>query len=404
MKFLFCSLDTPGFLHPAAGIALELKARGHEVAFVADIKCSQFLANSGLRRIPRGVNDGSSFQVAQWAEPIPVAIQVKHIEHALACFSADVLVGQSLTFGPLLVAESYGLPVGLVGFCTYLWPNTNGPEGVQRSAETEARLRWRFNEMLWSFNQARRIFRLPPCESGCRENPLLGDLFLIRSVPQLEIDFDWLPERAHLVGSCLWEPAEAEPDTERWIAEAVSHNRPIIYVQHGRFFHMPSFWPLLARALPEAQYAVAASSGRLDCELGALPSGFLVRPHLAQSRILSKAQVLVASANSTAVLGALEAGIPMFLVPGGGEQPDVAEQVERAGVAKCLKPEEVTPKAIGNAIEILMTDPHYRQRASDLRAAFGAINGLERSADLIECLAITRKPVLRDRKGCQAAS
>src|SRR5215475_11082014 len=121
MRFLLCSLDSPGFLYPAIGIAKSLRQRGHEVAFAADSSCFERLSREGLSRIPRGSQDGESFQVAIWTQPVAVAIQVKHIEYALKQFDPDVLVGQQLTLGPLLAGEKWGLPVAVLGFCTYLW-------------------------------------------------------------------------------------------------------------------------------------------------------------------------------------------------------------------------------------------------------------------------------------------
>jgi len=402
MRFLFCSLETPGFLYPTIAIAQQLKARGHDIAFVADVKCSGFLAAWGLKRIQRGANDGSSFQVAQWAKPLSVAIQVKHIEYALESFRADVLVGQSLTLGPLVVAQKRQLRVALLGFCTYLWPRQDVVDASLVQPETDGRARWRYAEMIGFLNQTRQLFRLPQYEGSCRETPLLGDLFLVRSVPELEVNFAQLPSHVHLVGSCLWEPEGADPEMERWLTAAAKSNMPVIYVQHGRFFHIPSFWPKLAEALEGLNCLVAASSGRLDTEVPPMPVGSLVRPHLPQGPILRVASTVVASANTTAVLGALEAGIPSLLIPGGGEQLDVAELVSGAGVAKYLSPEDVTTRSIGEAVQELLTNQTYRERAEYYKTAFSRIDGIKRAADLIERLALTQSLVLRTEESVRS--
>jgi len=169
----------------------------------------------------------------------------------------------------------------------------------------------------------------------------------------------------------------------------------VVYVQHGRFFHIPSFWPRLVEALGGLNCWVAASSGRLDAEVVPMPEGSLVRPHLPQGQILREASAVVASANTTAFLGALEAGVPSLLIPGGGEQPDVAELAERAGVAKCLSPEDATPAAICESIQELLMTKSYQQRAENYRSAFSKINGSELAANLLERLAATKNPVLR---------
>jgi UDP:flavonoid glycosyltransferase YjiC (YdhE family) len=396
VKFLFCSLESPGFLYPAIGLARALLRRGHEVAFASDQQTAEELNNLGLMRVPRGDSEGSSFLVARWANPAWVAIQVKHIEYALQEFQADALVGQSLTLGPLIVGERRNLPVGLLGFCTYLWPLPGAAESVRNHPRDEARLAWRHQDMLNYLNQARSLFRLPLHREDLRESPLLGDLFLLRSVPELETDCHLLPERVHLVGSCLWEPDLVDAELRSLLAASDASGEPVVYVQHGRFFHVPSFWPKLIQALGELPLRVVASSGKLDSEVGALPMNFLVRSHIPQRQVLRRASAVVASANTTAVLGALAAGLPSLLIPAGGEQPDVAELCESAGTAKILDPKNVTAKRIRASVEELLTDCRYRRRAANYASAFSKVNGLEVAANLVEMLAATRKPVCRN--------
>src|SRR5262245_4931034 len=146
MRYLFCSLASPGFVLPSAGIALELRARGHEIAFATSQSAGEMLAGAGFERIPRGAKDGDSFQTPQWAQPLSIAIQVKHVEHAIEQFSPDVLVGQMLTLGPLVAAARSRLPVVVVGHAVYLWPTWSGDP--PQPSDSERRLAWRYREMM----------------------------------------------------------------------------------------------------------------------------------------------------------------------------------------------------------------------------------------------------------------
>lgn len=398
MKFLFCSLDSPGFLYPAIGIAKTLLNRGHEVAFVTNLQHTELLSDHGFERFARGSKDGQSFQVAQWGQEFSIAIQVKHIEHALESFRAEALVGQSLTFGPLLVAERRKLPVGLIGFCTYLWPPSDDPARKRRAPQVEEWRAWRHDGMMQTLGNARELFHLPSRasrETGPQDTPLVGDLFLLQSVPELEPAWEELPGKVHLIGSCLWEPADHDPELERWLSDPAGRGAPLIYVQHGRSFHIPNFWDKLVDALAGSEYRVAASVGRLDGEIGDLPENFFVRPHIPQGRVLLSARVLVASANTTASLGALTAGVPSLLIPAGGEQPDVAELWSSAGVARTISTDEATPDRICSEVGCLLADPRYRERARHLASSFARVNGHERAAELLEALARDRRPLLR---------
>ncbi|HEX3131110.1 MAG TPA: hypothetical protein VH394_27490, partial [Thermoanaerobaculia bacterium] len=264
MKFLFCSLATPGMLFPSIGIALALRQRGHQVAFATHAVAGATLESAGLHRIPRGDDDGASFQIEFWGLPLSIAMQVKHVEYALQRFQPDVIVSQQLALGPLLAAERHSLPIAVVGLAAYLWPASEAL--LHRPPETlrERRNLWRYEETTQIYNQVRGLFGMPPREGDFRSTPLLGDLFLLQSTAELEGDADDLPERVHLVGACLWEPEEEDPDLERWIEEAVAAGESILYVHHGRSFDLPSLWPMIIEVLGARSVRVAASTLRMD--------------------------------------------------------------------------------------------------------------------------------------------
>ena len=104
MRFLFCTFAGPGYLNPAIGAAQRLRDRGHSVAFVTDIAAGALLDRAGLQRIPRGQKDGPSFSIERWYLADAVAIQLKHLHHAMTHFQPDVIVGHQMALGALLMA------------------------------------------------------------------------------------------------------------------------------------------------------------------------------------------------------------------------------------------------------------------------------------------------------------
>jgi UDP:flavonoid glycosyltransferase YjiC (YdhE family) len=385
MRCLLCPLATPGFLYPAIGLALSLQSAGHEVAFATGATFAETLARVGLRRIPRGQRDGPSFEVESWHHPLSIAIQLKHVEHALASFPADVIVASQLALGPLLAAERRRVPVVVQGLCTYLWP-TGDDDETSSSRATRERRAWRLGDMLGHLETARAIMRLPAVVEPT-ENPFVGALFLLRSVAELEGPEHLLPAGVHLVGDQLWEPDSCDPEVESWIEESVSGGFRIVYVQHGRSFSTPGFWPQLREAAGDQRVRVAASTGRMDGEVGPVPEGWIVRSHLPQARVLARAAAVVASANTTAVLGALSHGVPLVLIPGGGEQVDVAERCAAAGVAVVLSPETVTAVALSAAIRQILDEPGFGHRARQLAMAFRSKRAENLAPILVESVA-----------------
>ena len=395
MRFLFCALASHGFVYPAIGIAQVLRQHGHEVAFVTDLTFSDTLRQAGFARIPRGQTDGPSFQIALWGEPLAVAIQVKHIEYALEQFSPDVMLGQQLTFGPLIAANRHRLPVAILGLAAYLWPASAALLRRAPRSERERRLVWRYAAMMDQYNHSIDLFMLKRNHANHRETPLLGDLFLLQSVPELEGNVHEFPRQIHLIGACLWESLRVDAELIHWLEQAHAAQKPVIYVQPGQSFQAPGFWPHLLTALADRPVCVVASVGRMDSDIGAIPGNFFVRDHASQGIVLPRAQAVICSGHTTTVLGALTHGLPSLLMPNGSGTEDITERCQHAGAAISLAPSTVTAELLQHAVETLLHCSSLRQNAQTLQQAFAQVNGLERAADLLEQLAVTRQPVLR---------
>jgi MGT family glycosyltransferase len=398
MKFLFCSLASYGYINPMIGIAQVLCQRGHTVAFATGSNFSNFLDQLGFKRIPRTHNDGLSFQPEIWADPISIAIQIKHIEYAIEYFSPDILVGNQLTFGSLIAGEMFNLPVGTLGFNTYLLPTSEDCFQSLSISATEERLHWRYKDMMKHYNNALQLLGLPPSSKNLHETPLLGDLFLVQSIPELEINVSQLPNKVHLVGSCLWDlPLKNEPLLDL-LNSAQACGMDIIYVQPGRSFKDPKFWPLLVEVLANQPLRVIASVGRMDGDPGQYPSNFFVSDHIPQSLVLPYTSAVISNGHTTSVLGALTHGIPSLLIPNGSGTEEIAESCERAGAVVCLPLCEVTTETLSTSIKFILENVSLKQNALRLQSEFEKYDGLEIAASLFEQLATTQHPVLRRTK------
>ncbi len=398
MKVLFCPLASHGFVYPAIAVAQALRRRGHTAAFATSPVFQTTLDHAEFDRIPRGASDGPSFQVERWFYPNDIAMQVKHIEYAIERLAPDVIVGNPLSLGPVLVRERVGVPLAVLGLAVHLWPVRETSAMAPSESEADRRCTERHAETMRHYNDARLLFRLPPRVVGYGESPLLGDLFMLQSIPELGIDIERFPDHAHLVGSCLWEPAPTD-ELNAWIREVVAAGQPLVYVHHGRSFGHPSFWQSAMKALGDQPLRVAAAVGRMDRATSSPPAAWLVRDHLCQAAVLAHARLVICGGNSTAVLGALTHGLPSLMVPGGAEQPDAAELVARAGAAIVVPVADANEEAIGCAVETLLHQPECARRATAIGWAFARWDGPERAALLIEQLARTKSPVTRRSTG-----
>ncbi len=395
MKFLFCSLSNYGFIYPAIGIAQTLRQRGHEVLFLTSSTLGKIIEKAGFELVTCSEQDNPGFRVYNWGKPFAVAIQVKHIEYAIKNLAPDMIVGQHLTLGPFITRRLCNIPVAILGLAAYLYPACKSLFERSPQTESEERLVWRYGDMMRLYNEACELLKLSPSSADYRETPLLGDLFLLRSVPELEGNVDILPDRVHFVGDCLWEPPLFAPELICWLKKFDTSTKPLIYVQPGRSFEDPNFWPHLVNALKNRPVHVIASVGRMDGEIGEIPENFFVRKHIPQGLILPKAKAVICSGHSTAVLGAITHKLPSLTIPYGSGTEDIAERCQRAGVSIRISPFQMTVETIGKAVDQLLDCPNLQKNSQLLQQAFIKANNKNQAAYLLEDLAFTRDPVLR---------
>ncbi|HLQ15133.1 MAG TPA: nucleotide disphospho-sugar-binding domain-containing protein [Candidatus Eisenbacteria bacterium] len=385
MRILFCPIGSRGFVYPMIGIAQRLQQREHEVAFATSIDFAGVIAGAGMERLPRGKTDGASFQLNNWGHPLAVAIQVRHVQHAIERFHPDVMLSSTLALGPLIAGELGDVPVAMLGLATYLWP-VAVPGGAHRSAEPNAEYTYR--EMLALYNAARGLFGLSATPGSLNASPLLGSRYLLQTVPLLEPLAEHLPDRVRLVGSCLHELDAPNAELLEWL-ESQSDSRRLLYVQHGSVFRAgDSFWSGLVTASDELGIRMAASMER---HRGAPPAfrdaNRLVSGHVPQHPVLEKADGVVCSANTTAVLGALTHGLPLLVFPTGGEQPALAARLLAAGAAAIL-PAASPVEDLRSALERTLDGAGQRHAVRRLQSAFAELDGPGLVAMALEELAV----------------
>lgn len=404
MRFLFCSFSTPGYLFPLMGLAQELEMRGHQVAFASGQPSIPFLRTAGMERIPRSEPDGDSFHVGVWFNRTVAAIDTRHVELGIARFHPDALVTHPLCQGAMIAGERSGLPIAVLGFFGYLFP-TPGDRGKRGAEENR---RWRLRECMRSMNAARELFRLPALDSEDPE-PLLGDLWMLRSVPRLVPELGSLPPRVRCVGACQWEPPSNDGGWPAIRAELADPEVPLVYAQPGRTFDGPGFWGQLVEALGDGALQVAASTGRLDGgDARSVPRNFLARPHVPQGVVVPRARVVLSSGSTSPVVAALAAGVPAVVIPSGAETPENAARLAAAGCALRLRADGLTPGDLRAAVERVMASVEMAAAARRLKRDFDRLDGFDTAAGLVERLArgrsIDRNPVhLRETRRAAAS-
>lgn len=286
---------------------------------------------------------------------------------ALRELAPDLVVSDVITAGGGMAAELLGIPwielnphplylpsKGLPPIGSGLAPGT-GIRGRLRDATMRALTARSVRTGLQQRAESRGEIGLPARDPG----PLRR---LIATLPALEVPRpDW-PAEAVVVGPLHFEPTDQ-------ILEVPAGSGPVVIIA-------PST-------------AVIGTEGLAEVALGCLtpgetlPSGSrllvsrLDGPELAvppwatvglgrQDELLAHADLVICGGGHGMVAKTLLAGVPLVVVPGGGDQWEIANRVLRQGSARLIRP--LTADALVVAVNEVLSSPRYRAAAQTAAA------------------------------------
>ena len=358
MRVLFTCVVGSGHFNPTVPLSRAFVAAGHDVAYATDPDFSGRVRAVGFEAFPAGLDMADARRqflrtMPDWRS-VPPVDQIRHLvpglfagvrvepmlrdlEPIIEGWRPDLLVHDSAEMAGAIAAERAGIA------------HVEHSFGILRP-------RWLRDLAVAALE--------PVCQRLGVHNPgiggLGGELYLdicppgiqrpeIADVPHVQplrpIGFD----EAHDANLPGW--LDAPPD------------RPLVYVTMGtEFGRTPEiFRSILSGLVDDPWETVVTVGGRIDPEaLGAWPANVHIERFLPQSRLLARSAVFVAHGGSGALLGALNAGVPMLALPQGADQFVNAERVVDTGIGLRLLPTEMHPDAVRSAVRRLIDDPSYR--------------------------------------------
>jgi UDP:flavonoid glycosyltransferase YjiC (YdhE family) len=194
---------------------------------------------------------------------------------------------------------------------------------------------------------------------------------LVATLPALEPRrSDW-PSSTHVVGPLVWDPCNVD-------LEPPAGEEPLVFVSAST---------VPGRSLGLLDNALIALRGvRLVCTTlspydGALPVWSRVGPGR-QQPLLDAASVMVSGAGNGIVCKGLDAGLPLVLVPGWGDQKENAARVARNGAAVVIAPRRLTADRLRAAVARVLSEPSYAV-ASDAARQTGRGLGADHAAAVV---------------------
>ncbi|MDT0307967.1 glycosyltransferase [Streptomyces sp. DSM 44917] len=383
-RFLFVVPPLVGHVNPAAAVARELAARGHEVAWAGDPGLlERLLGPRDPRRVfacgrgpdlggrPEGLRGVAALKFLwdQWFAPL-AEVMAPGVEAAVREFRPDVVVADQQTVAGSLVAERLGVP-----FAT---SSTTSAElaGAVGLPKVDAWIREVLAEL-------RQRLGAPEAAYDPRFSPLLT---LVFSTPELAGPPP--PGRGPLVfvGPALG-PRPAEPGFPRDWPER-DPDRALVLITLGTANTAAG-----TRFLSECVTAVRERADRLRAVVAdpggvlggpAADEDVLVAPRVPQLEVLARAGAVVCHAGHNTVAESLWHGVPLVVAPIRDDQPVIAGQVTEAGAGVRIRFGRSGREAIGAALDAVLGEPSYAAAARRIGDAFRAAGGAPAAAGRLE--------------------
>jgi UDP:flavonoid glycosyltransferase YjiC (YdhE family) len=397
LRVLWSPMAQQGCWYPAMGLALALRARGHEVVAVSRPELGSALASFDIELRPDRVTPWPA-ALGPGGEPpadLDQALRRKvHVARAHRDHVADLLAEERFD---LVLADGFRLGAGFAaGEARVPWASYTHHQFDDRTTSEGVVAMWwdRFRPD----RPLRQVFvewwrtlrdelgvgpeRLPEADATWWN--LSPHAALVLGLPELLGHTGPAPATVHHVGPSLWDGPPAPPPP--WL-DGLGRDRPAVLValSAGTYQDGPTLVAAARAAHDQGADVVATLS--IPRDVPDLPAGTIVALSVPHGLVLPRVRAVVATGGLGTVTRVACAGLPSVLVPRANDQFLVAERAAAAGIAVRLLPGELDDRRLGAALERALTDPDMAASAARLRGACARHDAPAAAAAILESLA-----------------
>jgi len=413
--------EISGHLNPMTTLGRELLRRGYRVSLVGIPDGQAKAEAAGLEFVPIGGADAPLGSRAQFTSELGKLhgraalrftidrfresgrLQLRDAPDAIRSAGIDGLLIDQVSGVAGTVADHLDIPY--VTICNALaanydrdvpplvtpWPYRPTPLGCLRNRLGYALLDHTLKPINLLVNRQRVEWGLPPDPPG---EPTFSTLAQIAQQPAI---FDFprkeLPNWFHYSGP-FHDDRSGDPIDFPY--ERLT-GAPLIYASMGTLQNQQEkvFTAIAAacEGLP-AQLVVSLGSPH-QTAVPDLPGDPIVVPYAPQLELVKRSGLVITHAGLNTVLETLSQGVPMVAIPVTNDQPGVGARLAWLGAGQIVPLAGLSADRLRKAVQQVLAEPRYRERAVEIQHQIGALDGVRRAADIAVQALDTRQPVLR---------
>lgn len=414
-----------GHVRYAVPLVRELTASGHDVLWYTGQLFEPLAVKAGAAFAPITARTGFDFSTADALQNAPdragglrgfrdtlIEVFIKPIPAFAAdlaelfdSFAPDVLVADHSFMAGMAIAEQHGLP--RVAFSTGALnvPSVDtAPHGtgILPTGGLLGRMR---NPLLYQLvrllvlGQAQKLATSIRADLGLDPlpglfiswPPLMADLYLQASIPQMEYPRRDLPSSVVFVGMLPLDGMDEWTQPPWWdrIARAREAGQPVVFVTQGTAATDPQNLLLpTVSALAGKDMLVMGTTGGRDPEQvlpeDRRPGNVILEPYIPFTEVFPLIDLLVTNGGFGGIQAALSHGVPLVAVGNSEDHMENNARVRWSGAGLTLRGERQSATAMGTAVRTVLNQPSFRTRARELMAAYQQYpDGAQRAAQLI---------------------
>jgi len=354
---------SPGFVSVAKTIYEDLASIGANPLLV----CPPGMLDDREKEIFSHIEIANTdiFSLPHWFFPEYFAAQFHAIQDLIEKRGWKTLVTTPFNVSYVFWKKRYDLKIILIGTGTLLWPLR---EDAPDETLTEGNKHFRLREWMRFIDQSRPLTGI---DDHVSLSDLFGDLYLMRSIPELDDEDAASMQNLIFAGSLL---RDNRADASEVPPQVQPSGKGVCYFHHGRHFQESDSWGICEAILRTTDYDIVLDLERYDgTTLPAENERITIGNNPSLHAYAESIRLIVGSGSPTPPLFALENGIPLimtFLTSGGHE---LAEVLVRRNLCTVYDSTSVTPA------EVIRTLPRNLEIQRQAIARSNVREGFERA-------------------------